>query len=67
MGVLQIPIGTFHKLMSSNDRSIVLNQVVKDEKFIPEKEFTPLSLRKRKDLQALRGKDPVYWVLEKII
>ena len=51
--------------MSSKDGSILLNQVVRDEKFIPEKEFTPVSLRKRKDLQAARGKYPVYWVWEK--
>ena len=65
MGALQIPIGTFHRSISNNDGSIVLNQAVRDENFNPEKEFTPISLRERKDLQEAKGKDPVYWVWEK--
>ena len=65
MGALQIPIGTFHRSISSNDGSIVLNQAVRDKNFNPEKEFTPVSLKDRKDLQAARRKDPVYWVWEK--
>ena len=66
MGALQIPIGTFHRSISNNDDgSIVLNQAVRDENFNPEKEFTPVSLRERKDLQEAKGKDPVYWVWEK--
>ena len=50
---------------SNKDGSIVLNQAVRDEKFNPENEFRPVSLRDRKDLQEAQGKDPVYWVWEK--
>ena len=45
--------------------SIVLNQAVRDEKFNPENEFIPVSLRDRKDLQEAQKKNPVYWVWEK--
>ena len=65
MGALQIPIGTYHRSISNHEGSIVLNQAVRDEKFNPENEFIPVSLRDRKDLQVAQKKDPVYWVLEK--
>ena len=65
MGALQIPVGTFHRSISNHEGSIVLNQAVRDEKFNPENEFIPVSLRDRKDLQEAQKKDPVYWVLEK--
>jgi len=65
MGALQIPVGTFHRSISNQEGSIVLNQAVRDEKFNPENEFEPVSLRNRKDLQEAQGKDPVYWVWEK--
>ena len=65
MGALQIPISTFHRSISNNKGSIVLNQAVRDEKFNPENEFAPVSLRERKDLQDAKEKDPVYWVWEK--
>ena len=65
MGALQIPVGTFHRSISNHEGSIVLNQAVRDEKFNPENEFKPVSLRNRKDLQEAKGKDPVYWVWEK--
>ncbi len=65
MGALQIPIGTFHRSISNNDGSIVLNQAIRDEKFNPENEFSPVSLRERKDLQEAKAQNPVYWVLEK--
>ena len=64
MGALQIPLGTFHRLISSNYGSIVLNQAVRDEFFNPEKEFKPVSLRERKDLREAQEKDPIYWVWE---
>ena len=33
MGALLIPIGTFHRSISNNDGSIVLNQDVRDKNF----------------------------------
>ena len=65
MGALQIPVGTYHRSISNEDGSIVLNQAVRDEKFNPENEFIPVSLRDRKDLQEAQKKNPVYWVWEK--
>ena len=65
MGALQIPVGTFHRSISNHEGSIVLNQAIRDEKFNPKNEFTPVSLRDRKDLQETQKKDPVYWVWEK--
>jgi len=37
MGALIIPIRTFHRSISNNDGSIVLNQAVRDKNFNPEK------------------------------
>ncbi len=51
MGALQIPIETYHRSISNKEGSIVLYQVVRDEKFNHENEFTPFSLRYGKDLQ----------------
>ena len=65
MGALQIPVGTYHRSISNKEGSIVLNQAVRDEKFNPENEFIPVSLRDRKDLQEAQKKNPVYWVWEK--
>jgi len=65
MGALEIPVGTYHRSISNKEGSIVLNQAVRDEKFNPENEFIPVSLRDRKDLQEAQKKDPVYWVWEK--
>ncbi|MGY2709969.1 hypothetical protein ACVW0B_002077 [Thermostichus sp. MS-CIW-23] len=38
-GILRIPPGTFHRSVSDPEGSIVLNQAVRDEKAILEKEF----------------------------
>ena len=65
MGALKIPVGTFHRSTSNREGSIVLNQALRDEKFNPENEFIPVSLRDRKDLQEAQKKNPVYWVWEK--
>ena len=64
MGALQIPIGTFHRSVSNQDGSIVLNKAIRDEKFKPENEFKPISVRGRKDLQEAQATDPVYWIWE---
>ncbi len=66
MGALQIPIGTYHRSISNKNGSIVLNQAVRDKKFDPENEFTPVSLRDRKDLQKVQKKNPIYWIWQKI-
>ena len=65
MGALQIPVGTFHRSISNNGGSIVLNQAIRDEEFRPEKEFIPVSVRDREDLQEALSTDPVYWVFGK--
>ena len=61
MGSLQIPIGTFRRSVSNQDGSIVLNPAIRDEKFKPENEFKPISVRGRKDLQEAET-DLVYWI-----
>ena len=65
MGALQIPIGNYHCSISNKEGSIVLNESVRDEKFNPENEFTPVILRYRKDLQEAQQKVPIYWIWEK--
>ena len=62
MGALQIPKGTFHRSMSGEEGSIVLNQAVRDRNFDPKKEFIPISLRNREDLRKAKAADPVCWV-----
>jgi hypothetical protein len=39
--ILRIPVGTFHRSVSDEDGSIVMNQAIRDEKFDVVKEFTP--------------------------
>lgn len=62
MGALQIPIGTYHQSISGAEGSIVLNQAVRDIDFDPNKEFIPVSLRDRPDLQKAKEANPVFWV-----
>ena len=62
MGALQIPIGTYHRSISGSEGSIVLNQAVRDSDFDPTKEFKPVSLRYRADLQKAKAADPVIWI-----
>ena len=38
---------------------------MRDEKFDPENEFVPVSLKNRKDLQEAQQKDPVHWIWER--
>ena len=40
MGVLQIPIGTYHRSQSGREGSIVLNQANRDEFLIKKRIFT---------------------------
>ena len=62
MGALKIPIGTYHRSVSGKEGSIVLNQAVRDSDFDPAKEFKPVSLRHRADLQKAKAADPVFWI-----
>ena len=62
MGALQIPIGTFHRSISGNDGSIVINQAIRDEEFKSSTEFDPVSIEKRKDLQKAKSLDPIVWL-----
>ena len=61
MGALQIPIGTFHRSVSAEAGSLVLNQSFRDEAFDYATEFVPVSLRDRPDLQRLREVRPWVW------
>ena len=63
MGALEIPIGTYHRSISGNEGSIVLNQPKRDKFFDPNKEFIPQKLNKINLIKA-RKKPPVYWIYE---
>ena len=61
MGALQIPIGTYHRSISGEEGSLVLNQSFRDDDFDYSTEFIPVSLRARADLQLLRKVRPWIW------
>ena len=61
MGALEIPIGTYHRSVSGEAGSTVLNQSIRDEHFDFHTEFIPVSLRNRPDLQALLETPPCLW------
>jgi len=61
MGALQIPIGTYHRSVSGEQGSTVLNQSIRDPDFDFHTEFIPVSLRNRPDLQALLQTPPCIW------
>ncbi|WP_390128453.1 hypothetical protein [Synechococcus sp. HIMB2401] len=60
MGALQIPIGTYHRSVSSNEGSLVLNQSMRDHGFDYRTEFIPVRLEEREDL--LKAKASVPWI-----
>ena len=62
MGALQIPIGTFHRSISGENGSIVINQAIRDEQFEASKEFTPISIENRIDLQKAISTEPIIWL-----
>jgi len=64
MGALQIPIGTYHRSVSGNEGSVVINQSIRKKGFNPSKEFIPVSLRKREDLIEAKASNPIFWVFE---
>ena len=61
MGALVIPVGTYHRSVSGDDGSLVLNQSIRDAKFDYATEFIPVSLRDRQDLQDARKVTPWIW------
>ena len=59
-GALVVPKMTFHRSMSGDDGSIVINQAVRDDEFNPETEFVPVSAAENEDLyNILRHEKPV--------
>ena len=64
MGVMQIPMGTFHQSESGEEGSIVLNQATRDNAFDQTKEFSPVSLKSNKQLRKARQAHRVYWIWE---
>ena len=61
MGALQIPIGTFHRSVSGDGGSMVLNQSRRDPDFNFRTEFIPVRLHDRPDLQQAKATDPWIW------
>ena len=61
MGALEIPIGTYHRSVSPAQGSTVLNQSIRDTEFDFHKEFIPVSLRDRPDLERLLQTPPCLW------
>tara|TARA_B100000965_G_scaffold56872_1_gene43211 strand:+ start:166 stop:675 length:510 start_codon:yes stop_codon:yes gene_type:complete len=62
MGALQIPIGTFHRSISGQNGSIVINQAIRDEQFEPSNEFNPICIENRIDLQRAKAIEPIIWL-----
>jgi len=52
-GALKIPRKTFHRSVSSQDGSIVINQCERDELFKTKKEFCPISVADNKELERV--------------
>ena len=59
-GALVVPIGTYHRSISGEDGSIVINQAVRDEEFNPDTEFIPVSAGNNPELyRVLVHEQPV--------
>lgn len=61
MGALQIPIGTYHRSISGEEGSTVLNQSIRDDDFDFHNEFIPVSLRDHPELRAILETPPCIW------
>ena len=46
-------MGTYHRSISGEDGSIVINQAIRDDEFDPEKEFVPVSAGQNADLYRI--------------
>ena len=49
-GALVVPKMTFHRSMSGDDGSIVINQAIRDDEFNPDTEFIPVSAAENENL-----------------
>jgi hypothetical protein len=59
-GALVVPKMTFHRSMSGDDGSIVINQAIRDDEFNPATEFIPVSAAENENLyNILRHEKPV--------
>ena len=59
-GALVVPKMTFHRSMSGEGGSIVINHAIRDDEFDPETEFVPVSAAENEDLyNILRHEKPV--------
>ena len=63
IGALEIPIGTYHRSISSKKGSVVLNQSKRDNFFDPNKKFIPQKLRNESLIES-RKSSPIYWIWE---
>ena len=61
MGALQIPIGTYHRSVSSIEGSLVLNQSMRDREFDYRTEFIPIRLQAQEDLREAKATVPWIW------
>lgn len=63
-GALVIPIGTYHRSISGEEGSIVINQAIRDGEFNPDTEFVPVSAAQNEDLyRILAHEKPVIHTL----
>jgi hypothetical protein len=63
-GALVIPVGTYHRSISGEDGSIVINQAIRDDEFNSETEFIPVSAAQSEDLyRILAHEKPVIHTL----
>ena len=59
-----IPIGTYHRSISGEEGSIVINQAIRDDEFNPETEFIPVSAAQDPELyRILAHEKPVIHTL----
>ncbi|MFQ6537247.1 MULTISPECIES: hypothetical protein [Aphanothece] len=61
MGALQIPTGTYHRSVSGEEGSLVLNQATRDPEFTYATEFIPVNVEQRPDLQAALAAPACVW------
>jgi hypothetical protein len=61
MGALEIPVDTYHRSISGEEGSLVLNQSIRDPDFSYATEFIPVCLADRPDLQTARAVEPWRW------
>ena len=52
-GALKIPLNTYHRSVSGEEGSIVINQAQRDALFEKNKEFSPVSIEKNEKLNNI--------------